>query len=481
VTDTRPNLPSTREEVPQEWPPICTAPERDTKWVSRPVSVAAMVGLWFCPKRVGAAIGATTWRATLMAHLIGLCFGIGLIAWAEQFTASQWVYSHSVTPGWPSSLYHSPASGYSGVSAWEWLRSPLAALAMLVHGSGTFIVPGLTLPWAIAGLESATIAAAFVLAPFIAVGEAMRLVLVRSIKLSLWGTTMLIPLGIGWMCEPYVRTVLDLPDEWHPLDFVGLAAFAMWWLTVLLRSGFTYAGPPKGSAWEPRSPRCESCGYAIVHLNVAGRCPECGRPIAMSLADRRRMPRFATAVGVAGKAVGFFSTIRAAGADKGFFDGLAVHRGHRDAKVFFILSAALNSALLAIVLLLCGSLVRLPINLGHPVADLVVASCACFLAQLVIAASLVWFLAVVGRRPICAAGTLVFYRWTGVFTTASAFAGLLLAAFLVDWATSGGFGVISTYLAGLAITVVLTGAVIAAVSTVRIARNALRNTRFANG
>ncbi len=35
-------------------------------------------------------------------------------------------------------------------------------------------------------------------------------------------------------------------------------------------------------------PLCEWCGYNLSHLDIAGRCPECGRPIAPSVADGTR-------------------------------------------------------------------------------------------------------------------------------------------------------------------------------------------------
>lgn len=45
---------------------------------------------------------------------------------------------------------------------------------------------------------------------------------------------------------------------------------------------------PKPTPWEDEStPLCESCGYVVAGLPQDTNCPECGRPIAQSLPERR--------------------------------------------------------------------------------------------------------------------------------------------------------------------------------------------------
>src|SRR5207244_2843017 len=40
----------------------------------------------------------------------------------------------------------------------------------------------------------------------------------------------------------------------------------------------------------PRDPTCDECGYLLISADPAGRCPECGRPIAQSVGQGIRPP-----------------------------------------------------------------------------------------------------------------------------------------------------------------------------------------------
>lgn len=481
MTGGPPKPAETHEQVASEWPPICVATERDRRRVSDLVAVIATPALWFSPKRVGPIVAAASWRATLIAHAIAVCLGVGLIAWAEHIAMFRAVFKPAFPPGWPIPPFSFSMPDYGGATGLEWLRSPFAALVTNIHGSGTFVVSGLTLPWAFVGLELGVVVAALLIAPFIAAGETTRLVLRRCVKLSLWSTTMLLPLGVGWLLVPYTHSLLGLPKELHSIDFAALSLFSVWWLTVLLRSGSTYVGPAKGPLWEPRCPRCESCGYSIAYLDVAGRCPECARPVAMSMADRRRVPDFARAVGLSGKTRGLFSTLRSAIAEKSFFAGLAVQRGHRDARIFFILVAAIGSGVLCVAPTVREYLLSPGDRLGGGVAEFVIIACRCFFIQIAFATVLVWVIALLGKRPLYAAATVVFYGWAWVLPAVLAFVFLFVAALVLGWAVDSRIGFVGTSVASLTIAVAFVGAGLLLRSSVRIIRSALKDTRFANG
>jgi len=79
----------------------------------------------------------------------------------------------------------------------------------------------------------------------------------------------------------YARAVTPLL-----LAFTGLSVWTLSVLVAAVRRDFR--GPADQP--EPHDPWCDECGYILVGVDPAGRCPECGRLIADSLGPHNRPP-----------------------------------------------------------------------------------------------------------------------------------------------------------------------------------------------
>jgi len=433
-----------------------------------------MVLLWFLPKRVGAALAASGWRAAVAAHLAALAVGWGLIIWAEAGFVS-----NPLAP-WQSRL--GVETRTSQMTWSEWLRGPLIAWAIGLHfdktGPGGWTQPLL----AFAEIEVGVVLLAVAMMPFAAAGERAGRLFGRCLRLTWWSTTMMVPLGVGWLAEPSWQRVLGRPNEWDPVDYAALGLFAMWWAFVWLRSGYRYAGPAEGPAWQARTPRCEKCGYAIVGLPVTTNCPECGRPVAESLPDRRTAPALATAETRAGCIRTFWPTVRAAVFDKTFFDRLAVHRDHARARTF-CLTVCLVSAVTVLlgVAVVEAAFVHDPM-LGHPLADATILACACFLG-LVLSSGLAAALgSAVGRRPLQPVAVATFYALAPLIVVAIGTVVCALASVptgkVIDSNLADRWLVIVSL--SLPLAVGLGGVVLGGYDSARNVVRALRRTRFTN-
>ncbi|HUU82740.1 MAG TPA: hypothetical protein VM243_04470 [Phycisphaerae bacterium] len=80
---------------------------------------------------------------------------------------------------------------------------------------------------------------------------------------------------LQWVANHYEYVLL--------LSFLACGA---WYLASLLR-GMTVPLAPSGPT---RPPLCEACGYNLSHHEPSARCPECGRPVAMSVGPHVRTP-----------------------------------------------------------------------------------------------------------------------------------------------------------------------------------------------
>ncbi len=369
-----------------------------------------MIVLWFLPKTAGVRLAAAGWKSTVVAHVLGVTIGGGLIVWAEAIgylnpagapPRDFWIVTaNSPTP-------HMPLH--------EYLTAPFVALTIWIHSASTTrgwgIEHGIT---AVALLEASMLILALILMPYAAAGERAGLLFGRCLRLTWWSTTLLIPLGIGFMLDPIVRRWLDLPNKWVAFDYGRLALFGVWWLLVWLRSGFRYAGPPDGPAWQTRTPSCEGCGYAIVGIPVTNKCPECGRPVSESLPQRRCSPPFSDRLLGTRRLRAFWATCWAAVADRSFFDRLAVHRGHEDARSFFFAIACFIA-----VLVLLGSFIY-SISGGatsHPDNNLwygVVLASLSLLIEVSCASLIALIVAVVGRRGMLPAAVVSFWGLTAL-------------------------------------------------------------------
>lgn len=289
------------ERVPVELPPMRTDTPRPVRTVRGLRSLPGMVGLWFMPGRVGPALTASGWWAALAAHLLALTLGFGLIAYAL-ISRAAWGLG---APGVITFQYNVPESG---LTVSEGVRAPFATLALVVHAHAA--APGSVgkIVLILAVIAAIVLVLTLITMPSAAAGEHLGLLFGRCLRLTLWSTTMLIPLGIGWLLWPLILDRLGLApppiepvffgtrpevdDPGRPLTLGALVAFAIWWLIVLFRSGRRYAGPPDGPSWRPESPRCAKCRYIIAGIALDSRCPECGEPVAPSSEKCRRSLKF---------------------------------------------------------------------------------------------------------------------------------------------------------------------------------------------
>ena len=294
--------------IPEEYAPAAPPPvrARPVHWLLAPF---AAVAAWFVPRRLGPHLLASGWRAAYLVHvgslLITVCFVIAVVLVEEE--------------GVPLSFR-------------TVFRAPPAMLVVLwmqATGDITTMI-GFTLG-VFCGHAGLWLAASMV-APWIASGESNRIAYFRAVRLLLWLTSAILPIapamtltGLIWQNEYRVGFQLVMT----------VMLFGMWWMiSVGLRMGQRYAGPAIGPGFEPREPRCESCGYQLTLQPLDARCPECGLPVRESLPERRRTPG-----GEAGwrSWLEFFPrTWRASLFARRFARRLAVHRGYREARRFAI-------------------------------------------------------------------------------------------------------------------------------------------------
>lgn len=302
MSDERTTTPSSDAGlVPAELPAMRTDTPPPARAVKGLGALPGMVLLWLLPKRLGAPLSAAGWRVAIIAHLIGMSIGLSLIALALLTALS---VSYGI-PGFPTFTIDIPQGG---MTLAESLRAPFVSLVTIVHIASSDVGRLDVVILVVLGVPVIWLLLAAMKMPFAAAGERLRSLYGRCLRLTLWSTTMLIPLGAGCLLWPCIMDLCGVkaasqegmflgasvptPDRRADLGWAALALFVLWWLVVLLRSGLRYAGPPDGPAWKGQRPRCTRCGYIISQLPLAGNCPECGRPVRDSLAVLTKDCRF---------------------------------------------------------------------------------------------------------------------------------------------------------------------------------------------
>jgi hypothetical protein len=292
--ESRPETTKPIDVVPLEWPAMCTAAPTPVRAIRGLPALPAMLLLWFAPKRIGPFVAAAGWHAAIMASLIGMGLGLGLFA-SRIDSRREWTVDNVRYIAYE---FNSPKSEQTLAEA---PRVPLAALVLLAYSDASNRDSASVLPLILAAIPLGLLSLAVLLMPLAAAGERLTLLVGRCLRLTLWSTTTLIPLGVAMQWWPWGLDYFAPPyssglrpsdnpvgDFCNRIMVIALLAFALWWLFVLWRSGLRYAGPADGPAWRARTPRCGNCGYNIATLRVDARCPECNQLVADSVARLQR-------------------------------------------------------------------------------------------------------------------------------------------------------------------------------------------------
>ncbi|GMU23324.1 MAG: hypothetical protein AMXMBFR13_34030 [Phycisphaerae bacterium] len=401
------------EPLPEYWPELPAPEPVRAWWIPWPVAVLIAPLLWLFPKWLGPHFTAVRWPGVILGHLFWTSYGIGCIALGEYAPRYGWV-------AW----FTGQMPGQQDWSPWPVptvsviFRSPLALLGRAIIQNveeWQVLVLGAAL---IVGLHLALLAAMTILImPWITLGEPLRKLVARSVKLTLWATGSLVLFGLAWQAVALLpETVLE-PLHRYEVQAFMIAAYGTWFIWMWMRSGARSPLPADGPAWTRRAPACESCGYTLTGLKPQDRCPECAAPVAESLPDCRRPTAFQSARDVARRAAGFWTTAYAVMTDRDFFRQMAIHRAHEQARWFAWLICWLEVVIVAglaipIVLLEPGDLTPGNLLVGLPVFGLVAGG---------IMVGLIGLIAHAPRRPLLHAVTVVSYWsiWLVVITIAA--------------------------------------------------------------
>ncbi len=247
--------------VPHELSPALPMPHP----VRRVPFLRAFLLFWVLPRRYGPHLASGSLRRAAGAHLLALVLLVPIVVW----TASGRYLGHA-----PSVQECRACAAYAVVQlAAVTTRTSQGALVLL----GTIVaIPALELTWVLL---------AVLLMPWCAGGDAPRTLFRRSLAHAWWCTTVLIPagviLGLALVYEEHASLWLRRrePLLLGAATLLVLALPTVLVLRAMLSGASRYVGPASGPGFEPRQPRCDSCGYPIVGLPLGSACPECGRAI----------------------------------------------------------------------------------------------------------------------------------------------------------------------------------------------------------
>lgn len=262
----------TAELVPEVRPRAAHTPVRTFRihWL---LSVFLLPIVLLAPRRIGPHLAASSWRAAYAAHILGLLLAIGLL-FGQMFA-----------------LVRGPSTAgplLGDLSVGEELRRAGAAVVVIFQGFAANAEQGglnELIGWTIGVFVAHGFIwlAAVALLPFMAAGERRLALYLRTVKLLLWSSAVLLPVGL------FVPRFIVLLER-HDMAFSAMALLLLWglWsLSVIFRLGGRYGGPAVGPRWEDHPIACEHCGYALANQPLDGRCPECATPVRKSLPDQR--------------------------------------------------------------------------------------------------------------------------------------------------------------------------------------------------
>ena len=294
------------ERVPDMMPGLRTDIPPEVERISAWLVPIAVVGLWVRPARFGPRLAALGWRFAVLANLTAITIASGLII-AVEISGSR---SHLGAER--DALFSQDGLGPVATLA-ERVRGPYAAIVLAALNGRPNDVEFITaVPFLAALTEPALPIIAVLIMPLVAAGEPLRRLYRRCLRLTLWSTTLAIPVALAWKLLLQAFGLAGLEERtlstlcscvyWGDAEgifmaTIALVPFLVWWFVVLIRSGSQYAGSAEGPGWEPRlrprcEPRCHECDYILYGLAVSGRCPECGTPVAESMAAMEKANEF---------------------------------------------------------------------------------------------------------------------------------------------------------------------------------------------
>ena len=268
--------------IPETYPPQPAAPCVRARRIHWLLGVPAAVLATLAPRRMGPHLAASGWIAAYLTHIACIVLLIGTVAAIGVLYAS--FYGFGMAP--------------ADLTTSEALRAPLAALVILAMTLAEEPDAALAILLGAAVGEGLVWLVGLLLIPLFAAGETRRKLYLRCVKLTLWAISCAaaIALPLAWFTARFMMK----EREQETIALLGIAwiCAGLWWLTIVLRLGARYGGPPSGPGFASRTLRCESCGYDLTMSPEDGRCPECGQPVAHSLPAHRALPSFAQARGV---------------------------------------------------------------------------------------------------------------------------------------------------------------------------------------
>ena len=137
----------------------------------------------------------------------------------------------------------------------------------------------------------------FVILPFAARPSPNKACFRHVARTVLLGSGVVHTWGAAFAAILLAYATWHVPDLLDPLNYaravtpllLAFTGLSVWTLAVLVAAvRRDYRGPADQP--EPHDPWCDECGYILVGVDPAGRCPECGRLIADSLGPQNRPP-----------------------------------------------------------------------------------------------------------------------------------------------------------------------------------------------
>jgi hypothetical protein len=273
ATDTgeeAPSLPVGDDLVPGEFPPLPGVPgvqAQPVHWLFAPL--IAPLGL-LLPRQLGPHLAASGWVSPVLVFLTVCMLLVGTVVSLSAATyVSRVEFMRSVFSwGHPADVLAGAVYGLQRA-----LDNVIGLFGLLYLG--LYVVAVLLFAW--------------LLQPWVTVGEGRWRTWGRSVRLLLWSSAAL-------LATPYMVAVSIATTNLQTADDNGfgfgfaVTAVVQYMVIASVIQGQRYAGPQTGAGWQPRELTCEECGQNLSYAPVRGACPECGKPVSASLPRRRVLP-----------------------------------------------------------------------------------------------------------------------------------------------------------------------------------------------